>query len=79
MTEEMQTQINCIIGKNYPEPLVDEKEARQEGVSRSYKARGNPDVRRTSRKINKKHGSRKKTQTRKKSNKGIQTKLTRVQ
>ena len=61
MTEEMQAQINCIIGKNYPEPLVDEKEARQEAVSRSYKARGNPDVRKTSRQINKKHGSRKKT------------------
>ena len=75
MTEEMQTQINCIIGKNYPEPLVDEKEARQEGVSRSYKARGNPDVRKTSRRINKRHGSRKKSRKLKSTNDKNQTKI----
>ena len=69
MSEEMQTQINCIIGENYPEPLVDEKEARQEGVSRSYKARGNPEVRKISQEVNKRHGSRKKSRKKRKKDK----------
>ena len=69
MSGEMQTQINCIIGKNYPEPLVDEKEARQEGVSRSYKARGNPEVRKISQEVNKRHGSRKKSRKKRKKDK----------
>ena len=59
MSKTMQKQINCIIGKNYPRPLVDEKVARLEGVRNSYKARGNPEVRKVSQEVNKKHGSRK--------------------
>ena len=59
MSKTIQKQINCIIGKNYPRPLVDEKVARLEGVRNSYKARGNPEVRKVSQEVNKKHGSRK--------------------
>ena len=72
----MQKQINCIIGKNYPRPIVDEKEARLVGVSKSYKARGSEKVRKISRRINKKHGSRKKPNKLKKRTKGRQTKFT---
>ena len=76
MSKTMQKQINCIIGKNYPRPIVDEKEARLEGVSKSYKARGSEKVRKISRKINAKHGSRKGSRKGKKWVKGKQTKLT---
>tara|TARA_Y100000994_G_C15668001_1_gene432454 strand:- start:897 stop:1541 length:645 start_codon:yes stop_codon:yes gene_type:complete len=76
MSKTMQRQINCTIGKNYPRPIVDEKEARLEGVRNSYKARGNPEVRKISQEVNKKHGSRKKPNKLKKRTKGRQTKLT---
>ena len=72
----MQKQINCVIGENYPRPIVDEKEARLEGVSKSYKARGSEKVRKISREINAKHGSRKGSRKGKKWVKGKQTKLT---
>ena len=52
------------------------KEARLEGVRNSYKARGNPEVRKISQEVNKKHGSRKKPNKLKKKTKGRQTKLT---
>ena len=57
---------NCVIGENYPRPIVDEKEARLEGVRNSYKARGNPEVRKISQEVNKKHGSRKKSRRKRK-------------
>ena len=60
MSKNMQQQIKCKIGIDYPKPLVSEKKARLEGVSKSYKARGNSEVRKVSKEINKKHGSRKK-------------------
>ena len=76
MSKTMQKQINCVIGENYPRPIVDEKEARLEGVSKSYKARGSEKVRKISREINAKHGSRKGSRKGKKWVKGKQTKLT---
>ena len=76
MTGEMQSQLKCVIGDDYPLPIIDEKKSRLEGVNRSYKARGNPEVRKTSRRINKKHGSRKKPNKLNKRTKGRQTKFT---
>ena len=75
MSKAMQKQINCIIGKTYPRPIVDEKEARLEGVRKSYKARGNPEVRKISREVNKKHGSRKRNSRAKKKVDEKQTRL----
>ena len=66
MSKTMQKQINCVIGENYPRPIVDEKEARLEGVRNSYKARGNPEVRKISQEVNKKHGSRKRSRRKRK-------------
>ena len=76
MTGEMQSQLKCVIGDDYPLPIIDEKKSRLEGVNRSYKARGSAEVRKTSKRINKKHGSRKKPNKLKKKTKGRQTKLT---
>ena len=76
MTGEMQSQLKCVIGDDYPLPIIDEKKSRLEGVNRSYKARNSAEVRKTSKRINKKHGSRKKPNKLKKKTKGRQTKLT---
>ena len=76
MTGEMQSQLKCVIGDDYPLPIIDEKKSRLEGVNRSYKARGSAEVRKTSKRINKKHGSRKKPNKLKKKTKGRQTKFT---
>ena len=59
MSLEQQKQYECVIGKDYSEPIVDEKSARKEGVSKSYSAKGNPQVRQRSRLVYDIHGSRK--------------------
>ena len=59
MTLEQQKQFNCVLGQDYPNPIVDEKLARKEGVSRSYSAKGQPEVRQRSLVVYDIHGSRK--------------------
>jgi len=61
MTEKIQESIICHIGKDYPEPILNEIESRKEGIKKSYSARKGDDVRNISRQILKKHGSRSKT------------------
>ena len=59
MTLEQQEQFNCVLGQDYPNPIVDEKSARKEGVSRSYSAKAQPEVRQRSLVVYDIHGSRK--------------------
>lgn len=59
MTDEQQELFSCRIGKDYPHPIVDEKEARKEGISASYSAKGHPSVRTRAVKVYEIHGSRK--------------------
>ena len=56
--EEQQT-FDCIIGKDYPNPIVDEKSSRKEGISRSYSAKSQLDSKNKSRVVYELHGSRK--------------------
>jgi len=58
MSLELQKQYGCMIGKDYPEPIIDEKSARKEGVSKSYSAKGNAKVRHRSKIVYDLHGSR---------------------
>ena len=64
MTEKIQESIICHIGKDYPEPILNEIDSRKEGIKKSYSARKGDDVRNISRQILKKHGSRSKTRKR---------------
>ena len=59
MDLEQQELYNCVIGKDYPSPIVDEKSSRKEGVSKSYSAKSKPEVRKRSSLVYKIHGSRK--------------------
>ena len=60
MSKEEQIEYGCIIGENYPMPILDEKEARKIGISKSYSAKRNPESRAKSIEVYKQHGSRKK-------------------
>ena len=60
MTEKIQKSIMCEIGKDYPEPILNEIESRKEGIKKSYSARKGDDVKDISQRILKKHGSRSK-------------------
>jgi deoxyribodipyrimidine photo-lyase len=61
MTPEEQTEASCIIGTDYPEPIVDEKVARKEGISQAYKAKADADVKLRSKLVYLVHGSRKRS------------------
>ena len=61
MSEKIQESIIFQIGKDYPEPILNEIESRKEGIKKSYSARKGDDVRNISRQILKRHGSRSKT------------------
>ena len=61
MSEKIQESIICHIGKDYPEPILNEIESRKEGIKKSYSARKGDDVRDISRQVLKRHGSRSKT------------------
>ena len=50
--------MDCVIGKHYPSPIVDEASARKEGVRRTYAARSGEETREASKKVYQKHGSR---------------------
>ena len=59
MSDEQQKEFNCLIGENYPSPIVDEKTARKEGVSKSYSAKSKPESKLRSLLVYEVHGSRK--------------------
>ena len=59
MNLEEQQKFDCIIGKDYPNPIVDEKSSRKEGISRSYSAKSQLDSKNKSRVVYELHGSRK--------------------
>ncbi len=59
MNLEEQEKSGCIIGKDYPNPIVDEKSSRKEGISRSYSAKSQLDSKNKSRIVYELHGSRK--------------------
>ena len=58
MDLDQQNEFNCIIGKTYPEPILDEVQSRKEGVRKTYAARKSPQARDQSKAVYKKHGSR---------------------
>ncbi len=58
MSDEQQLEFNCVIGKDYPEPIVDEKTTRKEGVSKSYSAKSKALVKQRSKLVYQLHGSR---------------------
>ena len=62
MTKEQQLEFSCVIGEDYPEPIVDEKTTRKEGVSKSYSAKSKPLVKQRSKLVYQIHGSRKRRQ-----------------
>ena len=64
MPENIQKSIMCQIGKDYPEPILNEIESRKEGIKKSYSARKGDDVKKISQGILKKHGSRSKPRKR---------------
>ena len=64
MPEKIQKSIMCQIGKDYPEPILNEIESRKEGIKKSYSARKGDDVKKISQRILKKHGSRSKPRKR---------------
>ena len=59
MSDELQKEFNCLIGEDYPSPIVDEKTARKEGVSKSYSAKSKPESKQRSLLVYEVHGSRK--------------------
>ncbi|MBT60158.1 MAG: deoxyribodipyrimidine photolyase [Euryarchaeota archaeon] len=63
MTEEQQKTFSCRIGKDYPAPIVDEKESRKEGISAAYGAKGHPAAKTRATQVYLIHGSRKRQQS----------------
>ena len=58
MSKAEQEQYNCRIDLDYPAPIVDEKAARKTGISMSYKAKGDAEVKRRAKIVFDIHGSR---------------------
>ena len=77
MDLDQQNEFNCIIGKTYPEPILDEVQSRKEGVRKTYAARKSPQARDQSKAVYKKHGSRSRPRNRRspKKEKSIQKTL----
>ena len=61
MSAEEQNEASCIIGTDYPEPIVDEKVTRKEGISQAYKAKADAEAKRRSKLVYLVHGSRKRS------------------
>ena len=61
MSAEEQNEASCIIGIDYPEPIVDEKVTRKEGISQAYKAKSDAEAKRRSELVYLVHGSRKRS------------------
>ena len=76
MPPEIQQQVECNIGSEYPEPICDEVESRKLGVKRSYAARAGKEARTISADVLKKHGSRSRPRRRSSNkSKSVQQKL----
>ena len=56
MGEQMMAR--CVIGKDYPAPIVDHKSAYAEAKSRMFAAKGSKPAREAARRVYRKHGSR---------------------
>ena len=61
MSDEEQRKASCIIGTDYPEPIVDEKVTRKEGISQAYKAKADAEAKHRSKLVYLVHGSRKRS------------------
>ena len=61
MSQEEQNDVSCIIGIDYPEPIVDEKVTRKEGISQAYKAKADAEAKLRSKMVYLVHGSRKRS------------------
>ena len=61
MSDEEQRKASCIIGTDYPEPIVDEKVTRKEGISQAYKAKADAEAKLRSKLVYLVHGSRKRS------------------
>jgi deoxyribodipyrimidine photo-lyase len=59
MTGMEQSMYGCVIGKDYPRPIVDHRSAYAEAKSRIYAAKRSPRVRQIAAEVYRKHGSRK--------------------
>lgn len=55
----MQMMLGCVVGKDYPMPIVDPKESYNEAKKRIFSWKSNPEVRRLAKEVYLKHGSRK--------------------
>ena len=61
MSQEEQNDVFCVIGIDYPEPIVDEKVTRKEGISQAYKAKADAEAKLRSKMVYLVHGSRKRS------------------
>ena len=61
MSKKEQQEASCIIGLDYPEPIVDEKITRKQGVSQAYKAKADAEAKLRSKQVYLVHGSRKRS------------------
>ena len=61
MSFEEQKEASCIIGTDYPEPIVDERVTRKEGISQAYKAKADAEAKLRSKLVYLVHGSRKRS------------------
>ncbi len=65
MPASIQTESDCVIGVDYPHPIVDEASTRKEGVRMTYAARRGDEAREASKRVYDKHGSRRRPVNRK--------------
>ena len=63
MNLEEQTKYSCILGKHYPLPIVDHKEAVRMARDKISKVRKDDNYKSKSKNVYNKHGSRKKVKT----------------
>ena len=59
MSFQLQKKIGCMIGENYPNPIVEHSAAYQEAKKKIFSWRGRKEVREASKQVYLKHGSRK--------------------
>jgi deoxyribodipyrimidine photo-lyase len=59
MPSELQRKVGCVIGRDYPAPIVDHGVAYQSARKRMYRARARPEVKAEAERVQRRHGSRK--------------------
>lgn len=69
MPPEVQEQAGCMIGRDYPEPIVDHVVTGKEARRRIYELRRLPELRQQAEKVMERHGSRKRPSSRRTSRK----------